>query len=119
MAIGSRRSGTCIPMVGRFATALAATDTSSAHRMVRCFSTVADREALRLDEAAEVLGVHVETARKWAIAGELPARKVGGIWLVGVTALRQWLHGREAEDAGRRVGVPAEGPSLGDRKSVV
>jgi len=36
----------------------------------------------KLSEVAKIAGVHVETARRWARFGKLPARKIGGQWFV-------------------------------------
>ena len=77
---------------------------------------VTERESYRVDEVAELLGLHSETVRRWLQAGEMPGRKVRNTWLVPVTALRDWLHGEEATDGRRRDHLPAEvGRPLGGR----
>ena len=50
-----------------------------------------DRLALRVEEAAAALGCDSETVRRWLVSGRLPGRKVGGIWLVSIRGLVEWL----------------------------
>lgn len=44
-------------------------------------------------EAARFLGAHVETVRRLARRGELPAFKVGKDWRFRIEALRRWTEG--------------------------
>lgn len=60
------------------------------------------REVLTLDEAAELLRVDPDVARKLAESAQLPARRVGDQWRFSRTALLDWLAG----DA-----VPSRAPS--------
>jgi len=51
-------------------------------------SSDADRRVLekgrpyKLEEVAVILGVHIETVRRWVRFGDLPARKLGRRWYV-------------------------------------
>jgi excisionase family DNA binding protein len=42
-------------------------------------------------EAAEMLGVHVQTVYDWLHSGEIPGKKVRGKWLIPKTALMNFL----------------------------
>lgn len=42
--------------------------------------TLEEQEVLTLAEAAKLLKLHRETLRRLATYGEVPARKVGGVW---------------------------------------
>jgi excisionase family DNA binding protein len=59
-------------------------------------------DVLTVEQAAEILGVHSETVRRLARAGELPATKVGRHWRFRRQALERWFH-RQTVGAGRRV----------------
>lgn len=50
-------------------------------------------EVLTIDEAAALLRLEPAAVEAAAEAGELPARKVGGEWRLGRTALLAWLAG--------------------------
>jgi excisionase family DNA binding protein len=61
---------------------------------------LADRLALRTKEAAEALGISEGTMRK--LLPKLPVVREGGVVLIPVDPLREWLRKR-AEDQGNRV----------------
>jgi len=50
-----------------------------------------NKEAFNINEAAAFLGVHPQTIRKLARAGELPAFKVGRAWRFHRQALQKWV----------------------------
>jgi excisionase family DNA binding protein len=68
-------------------------------------------------EVAALLKIHPETVRRWLVAGTLPGRKVGGLWLVSAARLQAWVDsGGDTEDVGHGRGLPEEvGRSLGGR----
>ncbi|WP_280305062.1 helix-turn-helix domain-containing protein [Nocardia neocaledoniensis] len=45
---------------------------------------------LTLREVADKYGVHVNTARRWAACGELPAQRIGKSYYVNPTDLENW-----------------------------
>jgi len=49
-----------------------------------------DSDVLNAKEAAEYLKAHVETVRRMARRGEIPAFKVGKDWRFHKELLRQW-----------------------------
>jgi len=49
-----------------------------------------DSDVLNAKEAAEYLKAHVETVRRMARRGEIPAFKVGKDWRFHKKALQQW-----------------------------
>lgn len=53
-------------------------------------------ELLTTREAALVLRVEIDTLRRLAKAGQIPAVKVGGDWRFVKTRLLEHLHGRTA-----------------------
>ncbi len=61
-------------------------------------------------QLANLLGLHPETVRRWLASGNIPGRKVGGLWLVSAVRLRAWLESRESEDDAPGLGRPAIGP---------
>jgi excisionase family DNA binding protein len=70
---------------------------------------VIEREALRSEEVAEAIGVKVDTVQRWLQRGEMPGRKVGGVWLVGIRALREmaeWRGGGECRARDRSSSEP-------------
>jgi excisionase family DNA binding protein len=52
-----------------------------------------EREAWRVEEVAPLLGVSAVRVQRWLERGLLPGRKVGGLWLVPVVGLRNFLNG--------------------------
>lgn len=60
---------------------------------------MSERLAYRLDEMAELLGIHHETLRLWAERGQIPALKAGRIWLFSPDAVTQWLHNAQRGEA--------------------
>ena len=48
--------------------------------------------SLTLEQAAQRLGIGYQAMRKLIVSGEIPARKVGNGWIVGVKALEQWVN---------------------------
>jgi len=59
-----------------------------------------DSDVLNAKEAAEYLKAHVETIRRMARRGEIPAFKVGKDWRFHRKALRQWSEGRHYNSNG-------------------
>lgn len=55
-----------------------------------------NRLGLRVHEVAEALGVRPATIRDWIAAGELPAARLGGVWLISPDALRERMTGLPA-----------------------
>lgn len=53
-------------------------------------------DQIELQDAADRLGVHYQTAYRWVRAGRLPARKVDGRYLIAVDALEQMERQRRA-----------------------
>ena len=54
-----------------------------------------------LEEIAEALRIHPETARKLLNSGELPGRKIGREWRISPQAVEAWLasgHGKGTDD---------------------
>ena len=62
-----------------------------------------DRLALRTAEAAKALGIGERTLRQ--ILPELPHVRVGGVILIPVDALREWLLDRAKAEPGRVAAV--------------
>ena len=48
------------------------------------------KDVLNVQEAAQLLGVHIETIRRLARNGEIPAFKVGRGWRIRMDALLKW-----------------------------
>lgn len=46
-------------------------------------------------EAAELLGVHLNTIDRHIRQGTIPARKLGTRWIIPASALHAWLEGLE------------------------
>ena len=55
-------------------------------------------EAMRAQEAADLLGAHVETIRRLARRGEIPAFKVGKVWRFRRERLLQWAETHHVRD---------------------
>jgi len=49
------------------------------------------KEILTPREAAEYLGIHVQTIYRLLKNGEIPGRKVGGVWRFRKDVLDSWL----------------------------
>jgi len=49
------------------------------------------RKQLRLDEAANIIGIPMQTAWKWARDGKIPAVKIGRIYFVDPERLQTLL----------------------------
>ncbi len=58
-------------------------------------------------DAAGLMKVHVETIRRLARRGEVPAFKVGKDWRFYYVALRQWANEQGRRRAGDSAGRPA------------
>jgi len=54
-------------------------------------TTTEEHRYLTLREAAELLRVHPRTAYRYVEAGLLPAKKLGGLWLVDAEELQRHL----------------------------
>jgi excisionase family DNA binding protein len=51
-----------------------------------------DRERIRANEAAAILGIQLRTVQAMAARGELPgAAKIGGSWTFNEAVLREWV----------------------------
>lgn len=48
-------------------------------------------------ELAQMLGVHVNTIKRLALAGEIPARRVGRNWRYNRDTIREWLSGKDID----------------------
>jgi excisionase family DNA binding protein len=59
-----------------------------------------NNEVLNAKEAAVFLKAHVETLRRMARRGEIPAFKVGKDWRFHKSALIQWSEGQYSSPAG-------------------
>lgn len=64
-----------------------------------------ERATLTIPEAATLLGLSERSAYKAAQAGEIPARRIGGRWVVPVPLLRIWL----GEQGAGNGATPADG----------
>jgi excisionase family DNA binding protein len=53
------------------------------------------RLVVSINEAAERLGVHRETIRRALVRGELPAQRIGDLWLIPRRALEALEAGRD------------------------
>lgn len=60
-----------------------------------------DMDVLNAKEAADYLKAHVETVRRMARRGEIPAFKVGKDWRFHKDALRRWAEGQYANFSGK------------------
>lgn len=58
---------------------------------------MANNDILTTQEAADMLGAHIETIRRLARKGGLPAFKIGKDWRFSRTALNQWASGQQQE----------------------
>ena len=63
---------------------------------------------LRLPEAAAVLRVSRTTVWRWAVAGDIPAVKVGRSWMVPRDALRDWTQNNAPVTEGAAQGLPVQ-----------
>jgi excisionase family DNA binding protein len=50
---------------------------------------------INLDAAAELLGIHVVTLRRWAAEGKVPCAKLGHRWKFRVSSLDEWMRQQE------------------------
>lgn len=50
---------------------------------------------LNSELAAKLIGVHLNTIKKLAKNGEIPARRIGRNWRYSRDELREWLKGRD------------------------
>lgn len=57
-----------------------------------------DKLAYSPEEAAKLLGVHINTVRKYIWNGQIPARKLGHRVLIPAHALRTWLEGKDEKN---------------------
>lgn len=53
---------------------------------------------MRLEEAAEILGINIQTAWRWAREGRIPAVKLGGIYLIDPEKFKALLDGDEKKE---------------------
>lgn len=67
---------------------------------------------MNAQEAASYLGAHVETVRRLARRGSLPAFKVGKDWRFRLEALRDWTGDAQPRQAQSRVLVVDDEPSI-------
>jgi len=58
---------------------------------------------LKAKEAAEFLGVHVETLRRLARNGEIPSFKIGKDWRFNKDALERWMENQYIPSSGQHV----------------
>jgi excisionase family DNA binding protein len=58
-------------------------------------------DVLNAKEAAGFLKAHVETIRRMARIGEIPAFKLGKDWRFHKEALRRWMEGQHLGKSGR------------------
>ena len=74
-----------------------------------------ERLAYRAREVAALLGVTVVQVQRWIARGDIPAKKVGGLWFVRAATLDALLEGYDGdrERAQRGEPVPAQGRPLG------
>lgn len=56
---------------------------------------MADDHIFTTQDAADYLGAHIETIRRLARKGEIPAFKVGKDWRFSENAIRQWADGQQ------------------------
>lgn len=75
-----------------------------------------ERIAYRADEAAEALGVDLETVRRWLAAGELPGRKVPARLKPAISQGRCNPHHRERVEDYLSRGRGCRCPSLADSR---
>jgi excisionase family DNA binding protein len=61
-----------------------------------------DTDVLNAKEAAAYLKAHVETIRRMARRGEIPAFKVGKDWRFHQEALLRWIDGQNPKLSGSR-----------------
>ena len=59
-------------------------------------------EVLDARQAAEYLGLHVETVRRLAREAKIPAYRVGGVWRFSKSFLRRWAESQQQAIAGTR-----------------
>lgn len=57
------------------------------------------RNLINTKKAAEMLGAHPHTVRKWAEAGEIPAIKAGRVWRFDPEMLRTWARVKQTGHA--------------------
>jgi len=63
-----------------------------------------NEKLLTVDEAAEVLRIHPETARKWVRAGRIAgAFKLGRVWRVRLSELTAWMDEATGKSRGQTV----------------
>ncbi|MEX2493848.1 MAG: helix-turn-helix domain-containing protein [Nitrospirales bacterium] len=62
-------------------------------------------DVLNAKEAAGFLKAHVETIRRMARIGEIPAFKLGKDWRFHKKALRRWMKGQRLGKSGRPHGL--------------
>ena len=55
------------------------------------------KAVLNVQEAAQLLGVHIETIRRLARNGEIPAFKVGRGWRIRIDALLKWADTQQVD----------------------
>jgi len=59
-----------------------------------CRLMITNEDILKAQDAADLLGAHIETIRRMARKGELPAFKIGKDWRFRRTDLLQWIEQR-------------------------
>ncbi len=71
-----------------------------------------DHTILNTQEAAELLGVHVETIRRMARKGELPSFKIGKDWRYQKDALLSWMEAFSQDKHSAGILVIDDDPSI-------
>jgi excisionase family DNA binding protein len=70
-------------------------------------------EVMTLEEVAAYLRVHVDTVRRWAREGSLPAVKLGKAYRVAHSDLKAWWQARLEQQARHDVQLTPDGERSG------
>lgn len=54
-----------------------------------------ERRTITVDEVAAELGIGLRQAYEALRRGDIPARKLGGVWIISRERFDQWLNGTE------------------------
>ena len=71
-------------------------------------------QPLNAREAADFLGAHVETIRRFARRGEIPSYKIGKDWRFNKGALRQWADTHHKRTKGGSILIVDDDPAILD-----